>query len=114
MRRVKTTSLRHLGNTHSYVLTSPPKTINMSAHSELVVADAILENQIVDVWPDYPCLYDVRSTEFKNRDLRENALGEIVEKLRQTSKFCDINTGIYVQYCLLVFASFLNRLWMLY
>ena len=39
-------------------------------NSELV-ADAILENQIVDVWPDYPCLYDARSTEFKKKDLRE-------------------------------------------
>ena len=49
-------------------------------HSELV-ADAILEDQIVDIWPDYPCLYDVRSPEFKNRDLREHALYMICDVL---------------------------------
>ena len=42
-------------------------------HSELVT-DAILEDQIVDIWTDYLCLYDVRSPEFKNRDSREHAL----------------------------------------
>ena len=27
----------------------------------------MLEDKIADIWPDYPCLYDVRSRDFKNR-----------------------------------------------
>ena len=53
---------------------------NMAAHSKLV-ADASLADQIVDTWPDYPCLYDVRSPEVKNRDLREHALYMICDVL---------------------------------
>ncbi|XP_046852702.1 uncharacterized protein LOC124445960 [Xenia sp. Carnegie-2017] len=48
------------------------------------VADVILEDQLVDIWPEYPCLYDVRSSEFKNRDARDKALQEIAENLGQT------------------------------
>ena len=34
-----------------------------------VVAEAILaEDKLVDVWPKYPCIYNVRSRDFKNRD----------------------------------------------
>lgn len=51
-----------------------------------VVAEAILEDQIADLWPEYPCLYDVRSPEFKNREMRERALEELAEKLGQTGK----------------------------
>ena len=31
-----------------------------------------LEEQIVHIWPDYACLYDVRSPEFKNREKTQN------------------------------------------
>ena len=41
----------------------------------------MLEDQIADIWPDYPCLYDVRSPDFKNRELRDNSIQEIAEKL---------------------------------
>ena len=44
---------------------------NMADHSELV-AEAMSEDQLVDMWSDYPCLYDVRSTGFKNRLTRES------------------------------------------
>jgi hypothetical protein len=56
-----------------------------AAHSELV-ADAMLEDQLADIWPEYPCVYDVRSQDFKNRDMRENMFAEIAKKLGQSSK----------------------------
>lgn len=58
----------------------------MAAQSELV-AEAILEDKLVDLWQEYPCLYDVRSVEFKNRDKRECAFSEIAEKLGQTGMY---------------------------
>ena len=57
--------------------------INMVT-SSAVVAEAMLEDQIADIWPDYVCLYDVRSPEFKNRDLRDRAIQEMAEKLEKT------------------------------
>ena len=41
------------------------------AANNSIVADAVLEDKLADLWPDYPCLYDVRCPEFKNRELRE-------------------------------------------
>ena len=38
------------------------------------------------LWRDYPCLYDVRSLDCKDRDMRENGHHEIVEKLQNTVK----------------------------
>ena len=60
------------------------------ATSSAVVAEAVeamLEDQIADIWPDYACLYDVRSPEFKNRDLRDRAIQEMAEKLGKTFNF---------------------------
>ena len=47
----------------------------MADHSELV-AEAMSEDQLVDMWSDYPCLYDVQSAGFKNRDSQEKAFKE--------------------------------------
>ncbi len=47
------------------------------------LSEAILEESLVDLWPDYPCLYDVRSPEFKDRVKRDSAIHEIAEKLEQ-------------------------------
>ncbi|XP_028410489.1 uncharacterized protein LOC114542944 [Dendronephthya gigantea] len=44
----------------------------------------MLEDQIADIWPEYPCLYDVRCPDFKNRELLEHSFKEIAEKLGQT------------------------------
>ena len=49
-----------------------------------VVADAMFEDQIAYLRPDYPCLYDVGSPDFKTRDLRDNSIQEIDEKLGKT------------------------------
>ena len=58
----------------------------MAANSSVLVAEAILEDKLADIWPDYPCLYDVHSADFRNRDLREKALQEMAEKLETTCK----------------------------
>ena len=57
----------------------------MEDQSQLL-ADVLLENKIADIWPEYPCLYDVRSPDFKNRDMREMAYLEIAEKLDKSGK----------------------------
>ena len=33
------------------------------------MSDALPEDKFVTIWPDYPCLYDVMSVDFRNRDL---------------------------------------------
>ena len=57
----------------------------MEDQSQLL-ADVLLEDKIADIWPEYPCLYDVRSPDFKNRDMREMAYLEIAEKLDKSGK----------------------------
>ena len=60
-------------------------TTNMAANSS-IIAEAMLEDKLADFWPDYPCLYDVRCPEFKNRELRDKVFQELAEKLANTSK----------------------------
>ena len=64
----------------------PQNNMADSEHTSELVTEAILEDKLVDIWPEYPCLYDVRSSDFKNRDLRDNALQEMAEKLGQTGQ----------------------------
>ena len=52
-----------------------------------LVNDALLENKYVTIWPDYPCLYGVRSVDFRNSDLRQRAIEAIGEQLDQTSAY---------------------------
>ena len=58
------------------------KTNKMATQS--LVKDVVNEEKFIDLWPDHPCMYDVRSPEFKNRDKREKAVTEMSEKLEQT------------------------------
>ena len=51
-----------------------------------LLADVLLEDKIAHLWPEYPCLYDVRSLDFKNQDMREMAYLEIAEKLHKSGK----------------------------
>ena len=51
-----------------------------------ILSEVILEEKLVELWPEYTCLYDVSSTEFKNRDRREVAMSEIAEKLGQNGR----------------------------
>ena len=48
---------------------------NMASNS--VLSEVISEEKLVEIWPDHPCLYDVRSADFKDRDKRHKALEEI-------------------------------------
>ena len=59
----------------------------MATHD--VVADIMLEDKIADLWLDYPCLYDVKSPDFKNKDLRERSFQDIAEKVGKSGKFLD-------------------------
>ena len=47
------------------------------------MSDALLEDKFVTIWPDYPCLYDVRRSIFET-DLRQQAMEVIWEELDQT------------------------------
>ena len=58
---------------------------NMAVISE-VVNEYILDDNIVNLWPNYPCLFDSRSPDLKNRDKRQKAHKEIAKKLDQTGR----------------------------
>ena len=61
--------------------------IKMAASGEFdLVNDYIVEDKLVDIWPNYPCLFDVRSPDFKNRDKRQKAHEEIAKELHRTGK----------------------------
>ncbi len=51
-----------------------------------MISEMILEDEIADIWPEYPCLYDVRIPEFKNRDLRDRAFRDMAEKLQKSGR----------------------------
>ena len=55
----------------------------MTASNDVLVSDALLEDKFVTIWPDYPCLYDVRCSIFET-DLRQQAMEVIWEELDQT------------------------------
>ena len=38
----------------------------MTPSNDVLVSDALLEDKSVTIWPDYPCLYDVWSVDFRN------------------------------------------------
>ena len=57
----------------------------MTPSNDVLVSDALLEDTFVNIWPDYPCLYDVRSVDFRNRDLLQKAVEATGEQLDQTS-----------------------------
>ena len=46
----------------------------MTPSNDVLVSDALLEDKFVTIWPDYPCSYDVRSVDFRNRDLLQKAM----------------------------------------
>lgn len=51
--------------------------------SNEVLNEIVAEEKLVEIWPDHPCLYDVRSADFKNRDKRQKALEEIAIAVNQ-------------------------------
>jgi len=66
-----------------------PENINMTAEElEAVEFDWSFDNtsQLINLYENFPCLYDVRSTDHKNRDMRDKPLVEIAAKLGTTSE----------------------------
>ena len=57
----------------------------MTPSNDVLVSDTLLEDKFVTILPDYPCLYDVRSVDFRNRDLLQKAMEAIGEQLDHTS-----------------------------
>ena len=51
--------------------------------SNSVLNEVMSEEKLVEIWPDHPCLYDVRSADFKDRDKRQKALEEIALAVNQ-------------------------------
>ena len=49
--------------------------------AEILLREIMLEEKLVELWPDYGCLFDVRSPDFKNRDKRQVPIEEIAIKL---------------------------------
>ena len=57
----------------------------MTASTDVLVSDALLEDTFVPILPDYQCLYDVQSVDFRNRDVRQQSMEAIVDQLDETS-----------------------------
>ena len=62
-----------------------------------LVKDVLLEQKLAEMWPDYPCLYAMRSADFKNRDLRQQTLEEIANYLGQTGAYLLNNMSNFVK-----------------
>ena len=73
----------------------------MKRHSLYIVCSSARRQVCDHIWPDYPCLYDVRSVDFRNRDLLQKAMEAIGEQLDQTSISkipCRFQYIIYLDY----------------
>jgi hypothetical protein len=53
----------------------------MASNTSEQLSELLSEEKLVEIWPDYPFLYDVRSAEFKDRDRRQQAMEEIAHNL---------------------------------
>ena len=51
---------------------------------ETVLEDIVAEVKLIDIWPNYPCLYDVRLRDCKNQNKREKAIMEMSQKLEKS------------------------------
>ena len=47
------------------------------------VNDVSAEENLVEIWPDHRCLYDVRSPKFKDRNRRQQSWQQIAKKVNQ-------------------------------
>ena len=55
------------------------------------LSETILEEKLLDLWPDHPCLYDVRSATFMDRGKREDTFHDMAMKLNKS--------GTLLSYC---------------
>ena len=51
------------------------------------VCETISEDKLVVLWQQFPCLYDIRSEVYRNRDVREQAIKQIAEEVQQSGKY---------------------------
>ena len=63
-------------------------TLQKAATTTRKMAASLLELQqeekLIDLWPDYPCLHDFGTTEFKNKILRDQVIEELAKNVNQT------------------------------
>ena len=50
------------------------------------ISETLNEEKLVELWPEYPYLHDIRLNEFKDRDKREKAISEIAVKVMQSGE----------------------------
>ena len=50
------------------------------------MSEAIVEEKLLDIWPEHPCLYDVRCPSFKDRVKRDDAFRDIATKLNKSGR----------------------------
>ena len=52
------------------------------------ISETLNEEKLIELWPEYLCLYDVRRNDFKDRDKREKAISEIISNIfHSTTRF---------------------------
>ena len=52
-----------------------------------IMNEMLTEDKLVQMWPDFPFLYDVQSPAFKNRDLCQQAMETIAEQVNQNGPY---------------------------
>ena len=57
----------------------------MPASNNVLVSDVLLQDTFVPILADYQCLHDVRSVDFRNRDVRQQFMEAIGDQLDETS-----------------------------
>ena len=53
-----------------------------------VINDLLKEEKLIELWPEYSCLFNVSSPDFKNRDKRDLTYSEIAEKMQANGTYC--------------------------
>ena len=56
---------------------------------------ALQARKITDIWLDYSCLYDTRSSDFKNRDLCDTSMGSFLNSFNTSSHALHLEKNQY-------------------
>ena len=57
------------------------------AATSTFMSETIAEDKLAAVWKEFPCLYDVRSQSFRDRELREEAMQTIADEVEQSGEY---------------------------
>ena len=60
----------------------------MASGTDSLLSEIVLDEKFIELWQEYPCLYDVCCKEYKNRDCRSSAQKEIAAKLGSPGVDC--------------------------